>query len=228
VHVTARRLWTRKHAKRALTSTDRVGVVLLGALALGGCAERRLVAAPETTPSTVTWVAVCVAGVLVAALAGVLATLPVWRARGGRRLAAVVLAAQVGVVLVGGAVLTGVAVRSGQLIDTPVDEQAAGSLVRLSRVDGDAAFFVLMAVALVVLTIVVGTVLALAARFAASDQPLERWLACCLLAVEVGLCGFAAIRLGLGDRGWPYLGPALALPILAAALATCWPRPQQS
>lgn len=213
---------------RALASTDRVGAVVVAALLLGGCAERRLVAAPETAPSTATWVAVWVAGVLAAVLAGVLATLPVWRARGGRRLAAAVLAAQVGVVLVVGAVLTGVAVRSGQLVDTPVDEQAAGSLVRLSRVDGDTAFFALMAVALVVLTIVVAAVLALAARFAAADEPLERWLACCLLGVELGLCGFAALRFTIGDRGWPYLGPTLALPILAAALAACWPRPQRS
>ena len=201
-----------------------VGAAVVGALLLGGCAERRLVAAPDTTPSTATWVAVWVAGVLAAVLAGVLTTLPVWRSRSGSRVATVVLAAQVGVVLVGGAVLTGVAVRSGQLVDTPVDEQAAGSLVRLSRVDGDTAFFALMAVALVVLTLVIGAVLALATRFAAADEPLERWLACCLLGVEVGLASFVAIRFAIGDRGWPYLGPTLALPILAAALASCWPR----
>lgn len=194
------------------------------AVLTGGCAERRLVARPETAPGPGTWTAVWLAGGLLVIVVGVLLTLPVWRERGGARVAAAVLTLQTGAVAVVGTVLIGVAVRSWQLLDRPADAPASVALLRLSRVDGDTAFFALMVLLLIVGVGLVTMLSALAARFAASTDTWERWAASVVIAVELGGSGVAAGALLLGARGWPYLAPTLAAPVLAAALATCWPR----
>ena len=65
----------------------------LTALALSGCAERRLVAGPADRPTATTWATVWLAGALAALVVGVLLTLPAWRRRRGARTAVVVLTA---------------------------------------------------------------------------------------------------------------------------------------
>jgi CHASE2 domain-containing sensor protein len=211
---------------RGSVRTERVGLVGVAVAIVvlaGGCAERRVVARPATPPTTATWIAVWAAGVLVALLAGLLLTLPAWRARRGARLAVAVLTVQTGALVVSGGVLTGVAVRSWQLVDQPADAAPAVALVRLSRIDGDTAFFALMVLLLVVVGALVVTLTAMAARFAATDDPIERGIACALLAIELGGAGYAAVRLALGAHGWPYLAPTIALPLLALATATARP-----
>lgn len=201
-------------------------IVLGGAfvLALGGCAERGVIAAPGRTPSSATWALVWVAGAVAAALIGLLLTLPVWRRRTGARLAVSVLTAQTGVGAVTGAVLTGAAVRSWQLVDRATDSEQAVALVRLSRVDGDAAFLLHLSLLLAGLTVLTTLLSAACARLAAGSDWPDRSMASALLAVELGVAGYLAVRLGLGDRGLPYLGGALAVPLLLAAVISCLPR----
>jgi hypothetical protein len=167
---------------------------------------------------------VWIAGGLAAIVVGLLLTLPAWRRRGGARLAVALLTAQTGAVVVTGVVLVGVAVRSWQLIDRPVDAAPAAGLLRLSRVDGDTAFFALMVLLTVVLAGLVATLTALAARFAAGTDPLERSIASAVLVVEVGGCAYAIVSLLLGAHGWPYVAGALATPLVVVALVACWPR----
>lgn len=197
-----------------------VGVALL----TGGCAERRLITRPEATPSTATWTAVWVAGALVAIVLGVLITLPAWRARGGARLATAVLTLQAGAVAVTGVVLAAIGVRNWQLIGRESDAEPAIALVRLSGVDGDTAFLAVMVLIVVVLSALLATLTAVAARLAAGTDPLERSLASALLTIELGGSGYAIVRLVLGAHGLPYLATALTFPVLAVAMATCWPR----
>jgi hypothetical protein len=189
-------------------------------------------AKPHQATSTGAWTAVWVAGVLLSLVVGVLLTRPVWPPRGRARagVAVAVLSLQTGAVAVTGAVLTGVAVRSWQLLDRPPDAPPVVALVRLSGVDGDTALLAALIVLLIVGTIHVPVLSALAARFAAGDDRWERSLASALLALEVGATGYAAGRLLLGARGWPFLGPTVALPLLAAAFVACWPnrRPGRS
>lgn len=212
---------------RARLRTERM-VVLLGLPALaaltGGCAERGLITRTGSAPSTVTWTAVWVAGALAATVIGVLLTLPAWRARGGARLAVAVLAVQAGAVAVGGVVLAAVGVRSWLLIGEPVNAKPDIALLRLSRVDGDTAFLAIMVVVVLTLSALLVTLMAATAQLAASTDPLERSLASALLAIELGASGYGIARLVLGAHGLPYLGTALAFPVLAAAFATCWPR----
>jgi hypothetical protein len=203
-------------------------VAVLAAIAsvalTGGCAERQLVARPDTAPSTSTWVAVWLAGSLAAVVLGLLLTLPAWRTRRGARFAVVVLTVQTGFVVLAGLVLAGAGVRSWQLVERPPDAQPAVALLRLSRIDGDTAFLAIMVLLVLVLGALVATVTATAARLAATTEPLGRWIACAVLAVELGPAGYGVVRLVLGGHGWPYLGSALMFPVLAMAIATCWPR----
>ncbi len=202
----------------------RAAAVGTAGLLLSGCAERRLVTAPTTTPSTTTWVMVWTAGIAAALVLGVLLTLPAWRTRGGARLAVAVLTAQSGAVAVSSVVLAGAAVRTGQLIDRTPDEPAAHALLRLSRIDGDTAFFALVLLTLAVGAGLVTTITALSARFAAGSDPLERWVACAVIIVELGGASYALVRFVLGADSWPYLGGALVFPVLAVTLISCWPR----
>jgi hypothetical protein len=195
-------------------------------VASGGCAERRLVAAPAERPGTGTWVAVWLAGALIAGLAGVLFTLPLWR--GARRRlpapAAVLLAVQTGAAALVATLLVGFALRSWQLIERPPDEPPASALVRISRIDGDTALFSLFVLTIVVLGGLLVALLALGARLADSPDRLDRWIAVALLGVEaVAAATLAALHL-IGFGGWPFRSGLVALPILALAVAVAWPR----
>lgn len=205
-------------------------LALAGLALAGGCAERRLVAAPAERPGTGTWVAVWGAGGLAAIVASVLLTLPLWR--GGRRrrppLAAAVLALQAGAVGVAGIVLAGLAVRSWQLIERPVDEPPAAALVRISRIDGDTALYALFVLTIVVLGGLLVALLALGARLAASDDRLERWVATGLLGVELLAAATLAILHLLGFGGWPFRSGLVALPVVTLALAAAWPRRREA
>lgn len=217
------------HAVARVPRPVRSGVGgLLGLMAIAwltsGCAERRLIARPESAPEAVTWTAVWVAGTLAALVLGVLVTLPAWRTRAGARWAVAVLTVQTGAVAVTGVVLAGVGVRSWQLIGQPLDAEPAIALLRLSRIDGDTAFLAAMVVVVVVISALLATLTAVAAQLAAGSDPLERSLTSALLAIELGVSGYAIVRLVLGAHGLPYLAAALAFPLLAVAFATCWPR----
>jgi hypothetical protein len=192
----------------------------------GGCAERRLVAAPAERPGTGTWVAVWVAGGLAATVAAVLLTLPLWRDGRGRRPnpAAAILALQAGAAAVVGAVLVGFAVRSWQLIERPLDRPPAAALVRISRIDGDTALFALFVLTIVVLGGLLVALLALGARLAASDDRLDRWVAVGLLSVELVAAGALAGLHLAGFGGWPFRSGLVALPVAAFALGAAWPR----
>lgn len=201
------------------------GLVLLGIVVLsGGCAERRIIARPQTPPSAPTWTAIWLAGVLAALVIGVLLTLPAWRRGGGARLAVAVLTLQTGGAAVTGTVLAAAAVRSWQLIGRSPDAQPAVALIRLSGIDGDTAFFAIMTVTVAVLTVLLVTLASMAAQLAAGSDPLERSIVSALLAIELGGSGYAIVRLVLGAHGLPYLTSALAFPVLVVAFATCWPR----
>lgn len=203
---------------------------LAGAAALvaasAGCAERRLVAAPAERPGTGTWVAVWLAGALIAVLAGVLLTLPLWRDT-RRRLpsaAAVVLAVQTGVAALVATLLVGFAVRSWQLIGRSPEEPPAAALVRISRIDGDTALFSLFVLTIAVLGGLLVALLALAARLADSPDRLDRWIVVGLLGVQVvGAATLAVLHL-IGFGGWPFRSGLVALPVLVVTLAAAWPR----
>lgn len=201
-----------------------LGWLALVVAAAAGCAERGLVARPSSHPGSATWVAVWAAGVLAAAVGGVLLTLPAWRAKRGARLATALFTAQSGGAALVGTVLGSVAIRTWQLLDRPADAAPAADLLRLSRVDGDTRYYAVMLTAVAVLTVLVVTLTSAAARLAASDDPLERTVACALLAIQIGGSGVAIVSLALGAHGLPFLVPALAFPLLVASFITCWPR----
>jgi hypothetical protein len=206
-----------------MTTPRRVLTAVATALLLSGCAERRLVAAPPSSPSTTTWTIVWAAGIAATVVLGVLLTLPAWKAPGGARLAVIVLTVQTGAVAVAGTVVGAAAIRTWQLIERPVDAPPAHALLRLSRIDGDTALFALIILLVAVSMGLVGTITATAARFAAGADPLERSLACGVLAVELGGAGYGVVRLVLGEHSWPYLAGTLAFVPIAVAFATCWP-----
>jgi uncharacterized membrane protein YkvI len=128
-------------------------------------------------------------------------------------------------VAVASAIVIGAAVRSQQLLDQPPDAEQAASLLGLTSLDGrDAGFFNLV----VLVTVVVGglliAMLALAARFAADTDPLERWLATGLLGLEVLGSVACGALVALGYRHAGFVLPALGLPILVLATVNAWPR----
>lgn len=196
-------------------------LALLGA---SGCAERQLVTQPRSAPTGATWTAVTVAAAIAALVLGVLLTLPAWRTRSGARLAVAVLTAHAGAVALGGAVLVATAVRSWQLIEHPAESAAEPALVRLSAVDGDTGFFALMVLVVVVVTALVAFLLALAARWAATEDPLGRAIACGVLGLLLLVSAGAAVALVLGSEAWPYVTLTASAPLTAAALVTAWPR----
>lgn len=202
----------------------RLTPVALGALLLGGCAERGIVAAPADRPGTGAWVAVWAAGILAAVLAGALLTLPCWPRPRGARLATAMLALQAGGATVVGALLVGYAVRSWQLVGRTSDDGPATALVRISRIDGDTALFSLVVLTIVLLGGLLVAVLTMGARMAAGLDRLERWVVASFLGIEVlGAATLAVLHLA-GFGGWPYRSGLVALPLLAAALASAWPR----
>ena len=201
------------------------GLVAAGlAVALGGCANRGLTSGPPTAPGNGTWMAVTLATVLAGAVLAALIVLPVLRP-GGSLVGSWVLGLQAGGVAVASAIIIGAAVRSEQLLDPAPDAPRAASLLRLSGIDGrNSGFFHLI----VLVTLVVGGLLvalfALAARFAADVDPIERSLATGLLGVEVLGSVVAWVLLALGFRHAGFVLPALALPFLVIATRAAWPR----
>jgi len=200
----------------------RRGVALAGLVLASGCAQRGLASGPSTGQGAGTWVAVALAAAAAALVLSALVVVPAWRP-GGSGFAAGLLALQAGATVVGGAVLVGSAIRSGQLADRPAEAEQAVSLIRLTGIDGDADFFRTMAVLALVLGLLLVAVLVLAARFAAGADPVERTLACCLLAVEALLAGVAVVLGLLGHRSLPFALTAATLPVLVLAIVKCWP-----
>ena len=192
--------------------------------ATGGCADRGLASGPTTSPGNGTWAVVTIATVLAGTVLAALIVLPALRP-GGSVLGSWVLGLQSGGVAVASAIIIGAAVRSEQLLEPAPDAQQAASLLRLSGLDGrDSGFFRLI----VLVTLVVGGLLialfALAARFAADDDRLERWLATGLLGLEVLGSLAACVLVALGFRHAGFVLPALALPVLVIATVAAWPR----
>ncbi len=196
------------------------GMLLVGA----GCADRGLASGPASPTGDGTWVAV---GVAVMAAVVVLAALVVLPARcpGGSSYASWLLAIEAGAVLVGGAVIVGAALRTGDLVTQPDRTEQAASLLRLTGLDGgDTGFFPLVAGVTVVLGLLLLVVLALAARFAANPDPLERSLATTVLAAQVVASGVAAAFVLLGEDILPITLSAGALPLLIGGVVAVWPR----
>jgi hypothetical protein len=212
---------------RRLLVTGRAarGVAVVAALlTLGGCADRGLAASPPSDPGTGTWAVVTVAAVAASVMVAALIVLPALRP-GGSVIASWVLGLQAGGVAVTGAILVGAAIRSEQLLHRPPDAEQAASLLRLSVLDGrDSGFFTLI----VLVTLVVGglliAMLALAARFAADRDHVERILACGLLAFEVAASVGCVVVVTLGFTHLGFVLPALALPVLVVATVAAWPR----
>ncbi|MEO6318215.1 MAG: hypothetical protein ABIP36_05460, partial [Acidimicrobiales bacterium] len=128
-----------------------------------GCADRGLTSGPAADPGASTWATVAVAAVAAASVTGCVLVLP-GRRRGGSRFATGLLGLQAGSVVVGGALLIGAAVRSGQLVTRPSDAEAATSLIRLTGLDGgDVGFFRVVAVSTLILGGLAVAVLTLAA-----------------------------------------------------------------
>lgn len=193
------------------------------ALLTGGCAERGLAARPPTPPGPGTWVAVGTAATLATVVLAAVLVLPGVR-RGGSGFAAGFLALQAGAAVVGGAVLIGAAVRSGQLVTREAGAEQAASLVQLTGLDGrDSGFFPLMVAVIAVLGLLLVVLLVLTARFAAGADPVERTLACCVLALEALVAAVAVVLGLLGHRSLPFALTAAAFPPLVLALITCWP-----
>lgn len=199
---------------------------MVSAALMGGCAERRLLSEPSSSRGAGTWAAVWVAAALAVVVLGVLLALPAWRERTGARFAVVLLTLQAGATVVGGTLLTGMAIRTWQLIDDPVGTAPRASLLRLSSIDGDTSFFALMVLLTVGITTFLTVVTALGARMAGTDDVGQRWVATAILGLEVALSGAACGALLLGVNGLPITLAAFHLPIVAIAFAACLPREQ--
>lgn len=205
----------------------RTAAGLSGGLLLAGCANRGVASGPATEPGTGTWVLVSVAVALAIVVLGALLARLHTPAAGGDLLASTVLALHAGAALVGGALLAGLAVRSGPLANakaagTPVSEV---SLLRVSVTDGDPRFFTLMVVLVVLLGASLTLLLTVAARNARNPDPVGRVVACAVLALELPVAAYGLARVFLGHHEWPYVLAALHVPVLTIAIATCWPRP---
>ena len=195
-----------------------------GLLALGGCADRGLVAGPPAGTSTATWAAATVAAVGASVVLAALIVLPSMRP-GGSVLGAWVLGLQAGGVAVTSAVIIGAAIRSEQLLHEPADAEEAASLLHLSALDGrDSGFFTLIVLVTLVLGGLLVAMLTLAARFAADTDPVERALASGVLILEVGASLASGVVIGLGFRHLGFVLPAAALPVLVVAAVAAWPR----
>lgn len=196
---------------------------LLPVLLTSGCAQRGLVSGPPSPPGAGTWLLVGAAASAAACVLAALIVLPASRP-GGCAFAARLLALQAGAVVVGGAVLVGGALRGATLVERADGAEQAASLLQLGGLDGrDPGFFHLVAGLTVVLGGLLVAVLVLAARFAADVDPVERRLACCLLAVEALVAAVAVVR-GLGGHlGLPFALTAAFLPPLVVAIVKCRP-----
>jgi hypothetical protein len=173
--------------------------------------------------STGDWVAVTAAASVLAIVVGVLGTLPIWTRREGPRVVPALLTLQAGGVLVVGTIATTAAVRSWQLLDRPPGAHVARSLVTVSRIDGDGSLYALIVLTLVAVAVLSAALLLLAARFAATSDPTERTIACAVLGVEIGLCGYGLAACIGGSRSAPAFLSVANLPLAMAAMVVCWP-----
>jgi heme A synthase len=80
-----------------------------------------------------------------------------------------------------------------------------------------------MAAATVVLGVLLVAVLAVTARFAADVDPVERTLACGVLAVEALISALAVVLGLLGNHSLPFALTAATFPVLVLAIVKCWP-----
>jgi hypothetical protein len=173
--------------------------------------------------STTEWLAVGAAALPLAALIGVVLTWPLWRdRRGGPWFAPALLTLQTGIVVLGGVVATAAAGRTWQLLEEP-DEQAAPALLEVSRMDGDSSLYAVVVLVLVAATALLGLLLSMTARFAASDHRVDRGIACVVIGLLIGVSGVGLAYLGGGSRSPVALLAAAQLPLLVAAMAACWP-----
>jgi hypothetical protein len=169
------------------------------------------------------WAAVVVATVVASATLGALFTRPIWTRRDRSRLVPLLLALQGGAALVVGAIVAGAAVRSWQLVDRPASAPVRRTLMTVSRVDGDGSIFALVVLAVVAAAVLGAVVLFLAARFATTDAPAERTIACVVLGLQVGLCGYGLAALLGGTRTAATVVSVVNLPLAMAAMVACWP-----
>jgi len=181
-----------------------------------------VVAGPSPSLGFVAWAAIAVV-----ATAAVLAVATLVRPAGpvpGSGLAAAVLAVQTGAVVVVAALLLGAALRNAGLIDLAEDRRLASSLVRLSDLDGRrSSFFYVLAGLVAALGALLALVLGLAARSAATEEPVDRGVATGVLLLECLVSGAAWVLLVWGWRGPEVLVTALLLPVLVLAAWSCWP-----
>jgi hypothetical protein len=210
--------------RAAMATRARLTALVAVAALAGGCATRGLGSAPRTEPGAGTWVLVGLAALLAAAVLGVLLVRPDQRRPGSATFASVLLALHAGGVVVGTAVLVGLAVRSGQLAERPPDAELAVSLVQVGRIDGDGSLFALLVLLLVAVGGLVALLLTLAGRFSTGDDPIERWVAVGLLGLELLVATFAVGLVALGERSVAGLVVAGQAPLLAVALVGSWRR----
>lgn len=171
------------------------------------------------------WVVVSAAVLLAGGTLGVLLTLPLWPRPARPRMVPALLSAHAGLVAVVGAITTVAAARSWQLVGRSPSEQAAG-LLEVSRIDGDGSMYALLVLALAFGTTLAVTALSLAARFAAGPDPVERLVACSVLALEVCVAGYGAARVLQGSRSAAVILLAAQLPVVMYAMVRCWPPPE--
>lgn len=170
------------------------------------------------------WLLVCLAALPMAGVVGVLLTWPVWTGgRAGPRLVPALLALHTGVVVVGGTIATAAAVRSWQVVGEP-EERAAAALLDVSRIDGDTSMYALVVLLLVAATALLGLLLAVATRFAASQHTIDRTIASAVLGLELGVSGLGLAFVAGGSRSPVALLAVLHVPVLTAAMVACWPR----
>jgi hypothetical protein len=168
------------------------------------------------------WAVVTVAGLLAAGTVGILLTLPVWLGGGRGGLVPALLTAHTGLVAVVGVAAAGAAVRSWQLVDDPT-QPVQRTLLGVSRIDGDGRLFALLVLLLALGTVLSVVALAMAARFAAGDDPVERYVACAVLGLEICVAGYGAARWATGSPSATAIVLAAHLPIATLAMVRCWP-----
>jgi hypothetical protein len=173
--------------------------------------------------SSGTWVAVIAAALVASAVAGALFTLPVWTRSRRPRAVAMLLTLQGGGALVVGAIVASAAVRSWHLLDEPASKHVAPTLMSVSRIDGDGSMFALVLITVVAAAVLSAIVLFLSARFAAGDVPAERTVACIVLGLEIGICGYGLAALLGGTHGAAPVLAVVNLPLAMAAMVACWP-----
>jgi hypothetical protein len=175
--------------------------------------------------TTAEWVLVAAAGTLASAVVGVILTRPAWNARhGAPRFVTALLGLHAGAVVVGGAVLAGAAVQSWQRHgDDPVEHAASSALIDVGSLDGDQRLYALLLLFVVAVIVTAAALLTVAARSSTLPDPGSRAIACGVLGLEVGLCGYALARVFAGSRGAIYIIGVAHLPLVIAAMVTAWP-----